>query len=324
MRTNYRTNATPLFRVLSDDQIEDIYLAALQVLERTGTRVYHDEGLALLREAGCQVSEGNLVRIPSWLVKSCLATAPERITIAGRDRAKRITLEYNKVWFGTGSDCPFLIDPYTDERRPYTSDDIYNAAKIAEALPNIDFHMSLGLTSGVPAKSYDRHQLLAMLKGTTKPLVITAVDRNGLADQYEMACLAVGGAEEFARAPLFVVYIEPSSPLSNSKEAVEKLLYAAETGIPAIYTPCPICGGTAPATLAGALVQCLAECFTGIVLSQLKRKGAALILGGVNTVLDMRTTLMSYGAPELSLLSAGETEICKWLRLPMFSTVGCR
>ncbi|MFB3882988.1 MAG: trimethylamine methyltransferase family protein, partial [Armatimonadota bacterium] len=323
MRTNYRTNATPVFRVLSDDQLEDIYLAALQVLERTGTRVYQDEGLALLRDAGCQVSDGSLVRIPSWLVKASLATTPERITIAGRDRTKRVTLEYNKVWFGTGSDCPFVIDPYTDERRPYTFKDIYNAAKIAESLPNIDFHMSLGLTSDVTRKSYDRHQLLAMLKGTTKPFVITAVDKNGLADQYEMACEVLGGAEEFARAPLFVIYIEPSSPLNNSKEAVEKILYAAETGIPAIYTPCPICGGTGPATLAGSLVQSLAECLTGIVLSQLKRKGAAVIIGGVNTVLDMRTTLMAYGAPELSLLSAGETELAKWLRLPMFSTAGC-
>jgi len=323
MRTNYRTNATPLFRVLSDDQIEDIYLAALQVLERTGTRVYHDEALALLREGGCQVSDGNLVRIPSWLVKCCLTTTPERVTIAGRDRTKRVTLEYNKVWFGTGSDCPFLLDPYTDERRHYTFTDVYNAAKIAEALPNIDFHMSVGLTSDVPTKSYDRHQLLAMVKGTTKPLVITAVDKNGLADQHEMACLALGGAEEFARAPLFVVYIEPSSPLSNSREAVEKILYSAETGIPAIYTPCPICGGTAPATLAGLMVQCLAECFTGIVLSQLKKKGAAVIIGGVMSILDMSTMILSYGAPEMALLSAAMTEVCKWLRLPVFSTAGC-
>ena len=323
MRANYQVNATPLFRVLSDDQIEDIYLGTLEVLERTGTRVYSDEGLELLREAGCQVSDGNLVRIPSWLVKTSLETVPERITLAGRDRSKRITLEYNKIYFGTGSDCPFILDPYTDQRRRYTFDDVYNAAKVAEALPNIDFHMSLGLTSDVPIGSYDRHQLLAMLKGTTKPLVITAVDRNGLADQYEMACEVLGGAEEFARAPLFVVYIEPSSPLNNSKEAVEKVLYAAEKGIPAIYTPCPMCGGTAPTTLAGLLVQCLAESMTGLVLAQLKKKGAPIIIGGVMSIMDMSSTIMSYGAPEMTLLSAAMTDLAKRLRLPMFSTAGC-
>jgi len=323
MRANYQVNATPLSRVLSDDQIEDIYLGALQVLERTGTRIYNDEGLELLQGAGCQVSDGNLVRIPSWLVKASLETTPERITLAGRDRSKRVVLEYNKIYFGTGSDCPFVLDPYTDERRRYTFKDIYNAAKIAEASPHIDFHMSLGLTSDVPIGSYDRHQLLAMLQGTTKPLVITAMDKNGLADQYEMACELLGGPEEFAKAPLFVIYIEPSSPLSNSKEAVDKVLYTAEMGIPAIYTPCPICGATAPATLAGLMVQCLAECLPGIVLAQLKKKGAAIIIGGVMSILDMSTTILSYGAPELSLLSAAMTDVAKWLRLPMFSTAGC-
>lgn len=323
MRVNYQVNATPQFRVLSDDQIEQIYLGALQVLERTGTRVFHEEGMSLLRASGCQVSDGNLVRIPSWLVKESVATAPERITVAGRDRAKRITLERNRIYFGTGSDCPYLLDPYTDQRRSYTYQDIFNAAKIAEALPHIDFHMSLGLTSDVPKASYDRHQLLAMLQGTTKPLVITAVDGRGLADQYHMACEVLGGGEEFARAPLFVVYIEPSSPLINSKEAVEKLLYAAEAGIPAIYTPCPMAGGTAPATMAGILVQCLAECLTGLVLAQLKRRGAAVVIGGVVSIVDMRTTILSYGAPEMTLLSAALTDVAKWLRLPMFSTAGC-
>lgn len=323
MRTNYRSNANPVFRVLSDDEIEDIYLAALEVLQSTGTRVYHDEALALLRDAGCQVSDGNLVRIPSALVKACRDSAPERVTIAGRDRSKKLLLEYNKVYFGTGSDCPFVLDPYTDERRRYTYKDVYHAAKIAEALPNIDFHMSLGLTSDVPVKTYDRHQFLAMVQGTTKPLVITAVNGQGLADQYEMACELVGGAEEFARAPLFIVYIEPSSPLKNSKEAVEKVLYAAGKSIPAIYTPCPMCGGTAPATLAGLLVQCLAECFVGLVIAQLRRRGAPIIIGGLVSIMDMSSTIMSYGAPEMTLLSAALTDIAKWLRLPMFSTAGC-
>ncbi len=323
MRTNYQANTTPVFRVLSDDQIEDIYLAALEVMEKTGARVHHDEGLALLRDAGCHVSDGDLVRIPSWLVKACLATAPERVSVAGRDRRNHMTLEYNKIYFGTGSDCPFILDPDTDERRRYTFQDIYQGAKIAEASPNIDFHMSLGLTSDVPVKSYDRHQFLAMVKGTAKPLVITAVDRDGLADQYQMACEVVGGAQEFARAPLCVVYVEPSSPLNHSQTAVAKLLYAAAQGIPAIYTPCPMCGATAPATLAGLLVQCLAESLAGVVLAQLKRKGAAVIIGGVVSIMDMSTTIMSYGAPEMTLLSAAMTDMCKWLRLPMFSTAGC-
>ena len=338
MRANYQVNATPQFRVLSDDQIEQVYHSALDVLERVGTRVYAEEGVALLREAGCLVGEGDgstgprrsasrpagfLVRIPSWLVKDALSTTPERVIVAGRDRRKRMCLEKDRFYFGTGSDCPSLIDPHTDEVRKYAYQDVYDAARISDALSNIDFHMSLGLTSGVLAKTYDRHQFLAMVQGTSKPLIITTVDREGLADQYRMACEVLGGPEEFARAPLFIVYIEPSSPLSNSVEAVTKILYSAEKGIPAIYTPCVMCGGTGPVTLAGTMVQALAECLVGVVLAQLKRKGAAVIMGGVNSPMDMATSIVSYGAPELALVSAAMTDVAKWLRLPMFSTAGC-
>ncbi len=323
MRANLQINATPQFRVLSDNQIEEVFGAALDVLERAGTRILQGEGLALLRKAGCQVSDGDLVRIPSWLVKDALNTAPSRVVVAGRDRGKRLRLEKNRFYFGTGSDCPSLVDPYTDEVRKYTFDDVYNAARVSDALPNIDFHMSLGLTSGVLPQTYDRPQLLAMLKGTSKPLVITAVDREGLADQYRMACEVLGGPEEFAKAPLFVIYIEPSSPLTNSVEAVEKILYAAETGIPAIYTPCIMCGGTGPVTLAGTMVQALAEYLVGVVLAQLKRRGAGVIMGGVNSPMDMATSILSYGAPELGLVSAAMTDVAKWLGVPMFSTAGC-
>jgi trimethylamine--corrinoid protein Co-methyltransferase len=323
MRANYQIHATPQFRVLSDDQIQEVYYSALDVLERAGTRVLAREGLELLESAGCLVEDDSLVHIPSWLVKDALNTTPERIVIAGRDRNRRLILEKDKFYFGTGSDCPSLIDPYTNEMRKYTFQDVYNAARISDALPHIDFHMSLGLTSGVLAQVYDRHQFLAMVQGTSKPLVITSVDREGLADQYRMACEVLGGPEEFTKMPLFVIYIEPSSPLTNSVEAAEKILYSAATGIPAIYTPCIMCGGTGPVTLAGTMVQALAEYLVGVVLAQLKCKGAAVIMGGVNSAMDMATSILSYGAPELALISAAMTDVAKWLRVPMFSTAGC-
>ncbi|MCL7453950.1 MAG: trimethylamine methyltransferase family protein [Anaerolineae bacterium] len=331
MRTNYETLGSPQFQVLSASQVREVVSAAMEVLERAGTRVYGEDALALLRGAGCVVTEEGvaegvpvaLVHIPSSVVEGALQTTPGRIAVAGRDRSKRLSLERDRFYFGTGSDCPSLVDPYSGEVRKYTFDDVYDAARLSDALPNIDFHMSLGLTSGVLPATYDRPQFLAMVKGTSKPLVITAVDAEGLADQYQMACEVLGGPEAFARAPLFVVYIEPSSPLTHSIEAVGKLLYAAEHGIPAIYTPCIMAGGTGPVTMAGTMVQAVAEFLVGVVLAQHQRRGAGVIMGGVNSPMDMSTSILSYGAPELALVSAAMTDVARGLGVPMFSTAGC-
>jgi len=138
-----------------------------------------------------------------------------------------------------------------------------------------------------------------------------------------MCCAITGGKEEFKKRPFMTLYAEPSSPLSHTKTAVDKLLYAAEHEIPVIYTPCPIGGATAPATLAGILVVGLAECLSGLVIAQQKKKGCPVIIGGVVSIMDMGKLILTYGAPELHLLSAALTDISKWLNLPVFSTGGC-
>ena len=323
MRVNYRENITPCYRLLSDDQIEEILSGSMEVLERVGVRIHDDQAVKLLKSEGANTSDGILVKIPSFLVKRALLTAPGRIVLGGRDGRRHVVLEKDRIYFGTGSDCPFFVDPHTGERRKTVFNDVVNAARVTDALPNIDFFMSLGLVSDVPRKPYDRHQFLAMTTGTTKPLVITAVDGQGLTDQFEMACVITGGKDSFRRNPLFAIYAEPSSPLVHSKEAVEKIIIAAKEGIPIVYVPAPSAGATAPVTLAGVLVEGLADTLAGLVISQLKNRGAPFIMGGVFTTLDMRTTVFSYGAPELLLLDAALTDISKKLGIPVFSTAGC-
>ena len=323
-KQNQSANKTVQFRVLTDDQIEQIYFAALDVLESSGTRIFQDEAIELFRAGGAVVTDGNHVRIPSSMVELALGHNPRKITLAGRNGKRSLHLQKDSAYYGTGSDLPFTYDRKTGERRRTNYADVNNGARIVDALPNIDFHMSHGIVSDAPnPATYDRHQFLAMIEKCSKPMVLTSVDGEGLEDLWKMACLAVGGAEAFRLSPLFVAYIEPISPLKNDRTAMEKLLFAAEKGIPAMFTPCPSSGATAPATMAGMLVQSLAETLLAVVLTYLKKPGMPLVMGGVTTVMDMATTAYSYGAPELSLVSAANTDISKWIGLPMFSTGGC-
>jgi trimethylamine---corrinoid protein Co-methyltransferase len=324
---NYQVNATPKFQVLSEDQIEAIYFAALRVLHETGVRVYDKEGIDLAHSGGAIVEnsdgESSLVKIPPWMVDKARATLPRKVDVIGPDRRYRMELYKNQIYFGAGSDTPYTLDPYSGERRRTTYQDVKNAARIAEAMPNIDFHMSLGITQDTAVGTYDRWQYLAMLEGTNKPINITAVDLEGLRDQLEMAYIRLGGRDEWLKGPCFSLYIEPVSPLSHSEEVIQKLLFASDHDIPFVYTPCPMAGGTSPTTLAGTLVQALTESLFGIVLSQLRKPGAQLIIGGLISNMDMSTTVMAYGSPEMALLSAGYTDITKWLGVPMYETAGC-
>ena len=282
-KNNYTVNATPTLQVLTEQQIEAIYYAALGVLSETGVRVYDKEGWDLAHQGGAIVEDvqddNALVKMPSWMVDKARATLPQRIRVigpAGRDGVRKYKMDLfkNEIYYGTGSDTPFTIDPYTLQRRRALYKDVKNLAKLAEALPNVDFFMSLGITQDTAVGTYDRWQYLAMLEATNKPINITAVDIEGLKDQLEMAYIRLGGKEEWKKAPCFSLYIEPVSPLSHSEEVIQKLLFCADNDIPIVYTPCPLAGATSPATLAGTMVQALTESLFGIVLSQLRKPGA--------------------------------------------------
>jgi trimethylamine--corrinoid protein Co-methyltransferase len=104
-------------------------------------------------------------------------------------------------------------------------------------------------------------------------------------DIHKMAIAEAGGQAAFEQRPNYVHYCEPLSPLVSSQEALNKLIFAARHGVPAIFTPCPSCGGTAPVTAAGGIIQATAESWMGLVLAQAIRPGLPFFMGGVLSVM---------------------------------------
>ena len=209
----------------------------------------------LLKNSGCIIKDKTAF-IPSFLVNECLALSPKKITISDRNGKIAMLLEKDRIYFGAGSECPFILDSFTQERRHWLTKDIEDAARIADSLDNIDFHMSLGILSDAPNNmKYDRYQFAAMLKNTIKPIVSTAVDSDGLKDMYNMCCIVKEGEDNFRQKPFFVLYIETISPLIHSKLVLGKIKFAAEKGIPVIYTNAVNAGATGPVTLAGTIAQ---------------------------------------------------------------------
>ncbi len=323
MKSSYQVNAGTVLEVLSQDQIKKILEASMEILESTGV-VYHDEeAIEIMKNAGCFV-EDNRVRIPARLVDQAISTAPSKVTLSNsRTRERVMELTGNNAYFGTGSDTPKFIDPYTGDRVTASKETVAMATKTIDALENMDFVMSLGIVQDVPQPVYDRHQFQAMVLNTSKPIVITANDVAGYADIIEMCEAVVGGEEELRNNPFMTLYAEPISPLQHAEDAAQKLVLAGKKSLPVVYTPCIMAGGTVPATLAGAMATGLAESLSGLVLNQQTNAGNPFIMGGVFTIMDMNTTIFSYGAPEFDLMQAALADVSNYLDIPMFGTCGC-
>ena len=301
---------------LSETDKRAIYEAALDIIASIGMRVHHEGARELLRDAGCSVTDTDLVCIRRELVQQARATAPHMIEVYDREGEPAMSLGERNSYFGTGSDLMSTYDLETGEHRPSALSDIARAARLCDALPNIDFVMSCAHPNDVePHRSY-LESFRAMVTSTTKPLVMTAENAADLKVFWEIAGELRGGSEELRAKPYFTMYLEPVSPLSHPVESIEKLLFCADWGIPAIYSPAPLAGGTAPITVAGHTAQGVAESLFGLVIHQLRRPGAPFLFGIGPAVLDMATSQSSYNAPEYLMTFLCQIEMARWLDLP--------
>ncbi|MGD2206125.1 MAG: trimethylamine methyltransferase family protein [Anaerolineae bacterium] len=313
----------PQFAVLSESQLQDLHLAALEVLRRTGVRFHHAEALRMLKAAGAFVHDGNLVKFPAALVQEALASAPGRIVMCDRDGEPAVWLEGTKVWFGTGSDCLNFLDPETGEHRKFTQSDLVDGYHLCDALPNIHFVMSIGLPADVePALAYDV-QMALMLEHTTKPIVFVTDDRATCQRAIGMAAAVAGSFEALVEGQHILLYSEPSSPLQQSETAVDKLLLMSESRLPIVHSPAPLMGGTGPITMASGLSMALAEILSSLVVHQLKNPGAPFVFGSGLHHMDMKSAQICYGSPEFQLTKAAIAQLGRWYGIPTWGYAGC-
>jgi trimethylamine--corrinoid protein Co-methyltransferase len=310
----------PLFRKLSDTQLQQIHRASLEILERTGVYLHDNEALALLKKAGVNAADGNHVHIPAQLVEWALKLAPRSITLYDRHGHGVMPLEQYNVFYGPGSDCLNVIDLDTGEPRAATLKDVADGVRLCDALKNIDFIMSFCIASDVDQHLVGQYQMREMLKNSTKPSIFVTPDFDGMVDIVSMAEAVVGGADALREKPITACYINVTGPLRHNQESLQKLLYLAEKGLPTTYLPVVLRGLNGPVTMAGALALANAGEMVGLVLSQLKREGTPIIIsGGTNDTVDMRTLVGSYAAPENRV---NFMEMAHYYGLPMFGLGG--
>ncbi|MBN1658458.1 MAG: trimethylamine methyltransferase family protein [Anaerolineae bacterium] len=313
---------SPRFRYLDDRQRETLADAAYELLDTIGMTVTETEALALLTGAGASAGDDGRMRIPAPLVDAALDSAPAAIELYDRDGVQAFHLGGHSAHLGAHTDAPDVLDPFTGKRRPCTEADVAANARLVDRLPEMAFLTASGLVADRHPEVADRVALACCLENSEKPVLSMPVTLAALYDCHEMAALAAGDEAALRERPLLVAYAEPVSPLVHPDESLRKLIYCARHQIPVVYSGYAAMGGTGPQSPAGIVAQLCAESLGGLVVHQLAAPGAPFIFGGMASVMDMKTTLFSYGAPEFQRGVTLLTEMAHHFHLPNFGTAG--
>jgi trimethylamine--corrinoid protein Co-methyltransferase len=311
-------------RFLSDEDCEAIHMSSIEVLETVGMKCESDTIMDVFDKAGAEIDkEKRLIYIPEHLIMEGLQKAPKKVTLWGRTPGTEMVLYGDYVHYGLGgTPCPNVLDIDTKEIRQSTKQDAANFAKLSNALPMVEFAMSIAGALDVPREVEYIHEFEVSFKNLEKPLIhpVPGVAANEIV--IEMAAAIAGGHEELRKRPIFSAYCETAQPLVFVKEN-DNMILNAKAGIPVTLGPAAMMGATAPATLAGANVVTVSENLAAITLTQLVAPHSPVIFGAWASVMDPYTTRCLYAAPEFAL---GTAVLCKQMAnfygMPNFGFAG--
>ena len=312
----------PHLRILTEDQIFEIKRAAFDIMFSVGFKVLHAEAREMLKKAGA-VIEGDLVKVPEFIVKQCLMTAPNGFTLYDRLGNRALEVEGRKSYYGTSTGSPRFKDARTGEIHPTRVEDIGIGARVADACENIDWVMPMGSSQDVPSIVSDLYDFEAVVTNTVKPIVFLGYSGRGTELVFDMAAEIAGGKDKLRQKPFLALYPEPITPLVQPDETIDRIFAAADNFIPQVPGPAPQLGATAPATMAGLITMITAESLMCLVLAQLRQPGCPVCLSGNVQIMNMATGVFGVGYPEMSLGISAQAEVAQSFDLPTWGYAGC-
>lgn len=306
------------FGVLSQDQVARVHGAALDVLETIGLGNAIPSCIEVTTAAGAFVNAAGRLCFPRELVEDTIAGAARNITLHGRDPRHDMQPGGKRVYFGTAGAAVHTVDPMTREYRESALLDLYQAARVVEALDNVHFFQRTLTARDMPGgRALDLNTAYACVAGTSKHVGTSFVSPESVQRVLDMLHVIAGG-EAAWRARPFVsqsnCFVVP--PLKFAEDACRCLEVAVRGSMPVLLLSAGQAGATAPAALAGTVVQATAEVLAGLCYVNAIRRGAPAIFGTWPFVSDLRTGAMSGGSGEQSLLSAACAQMAHFYDLP--------
>ena len=297
-------------KLLSDAEVESLHQATLRILAEVGVILAHSGARKMLTDAGASI-QNERVCLPPALVESCIAKCPSQVSVRGRGGTTK-TLGDGSLNFHNLGGARDIHNPVTDEHRFAVLQDVRDATRLLDALPNCNTITPFFTPSDVPGELMSLAMYRHAMPFTTKPLQGPGVQ---IAAEVKYA---VQMAEVLGPAPeVLTLSVSPVSPLAFPDHEVEAMLEIACQGIPFAPLPCPTAGTTAPFSIAGAIAQQAAEVLASLVLAQLVHPGLPMIFCGRLAMMEPRTGISVWGGVEMGLASAGTVQLGHRYGLPV-------
>lgn len=310
---------------LTQEDIHKIHQASMEVFEEVGVQVNYPEALEYFAAAGAEVDEStNIVKMKAEQVERLLSTAPEKITLCGRDESGNhdLSIGSNKVYMGTGGTALNVQEPGSSESRRSKLGDVMNMARMVEQLENIHFYMLNVYPDDLPVEEIDVNRFGAALNRTRKHIMGGVYTVEGVRNVIRMAEKIAGSPRALRERPFISMVACPISPFKLDESYGELAVEAATNNIPVVVPAEPLCGATAPITLAGNLVIQNVDTLAGIIMTQLANAGAPALYGCISSITDLRDMKYLAGAVEMGLMNAGAAQMAQFYKLPYYATAG--
>ncbi len=312
------------YKPLTQLDMERINEAALCALEEIGLADAPQSGIDIMVGAGAILGDDGRLRYPRALIEDMLAKANREITLCARNPKHDLHLSEKKVHYGTAGAAVHMVDVQSRSYRESTVRDLHNAARIVEHLDNIHFvQRPMVCRDILDNREMDLNTIYACATGTEKHIGTSFTEPDFVDDAFEMLHMIAGGEDKWRERPFvsnsncFVV--PPMKFATESCQVMEKCIAG---GMPILLLSAGQAGATAPAPIAGAIVQAVAECLAGLVYVNAIKPGHPAIFGTWPFVSDLRTGAMSGGSGEQALLTAGCAQMHHYYGLPGGAAAG--
>jgi len=300
------------YKPLGDRDIERIHDAALHVLETIGIGEPIPEILDAALPKGCTLGDDGRLRFPRALVEDMIAISAKEYVLHAPDPALDHELKDQRVIMATSGESVQILEYATQRYRPTKLVDLYDAARLADRMEHIHSYGQPFIAAewSHDVYTHDMNIGYAALAGTRKSFALGIAVADHIDPLIQMFDLYAGREGAFLERPFCTFGGCPIvSPLRFGKENAEVLVKVAKLGLTGDVAVAAQAGATAPATLAGALVQTFAETLACLVVMNLIRPGSAMNFGMWPFISDLRTGSFSGGSGEEALVISAMTQL---------------